>query len=150
MLGSVVIPQKELIVDFSIQDVKNALSKLPKMISNCTLVDQNIVINKFDFNFTSLMSLGNKLSIHLVQIDENKTKLVIDTTRVVGTFNESHEVSSASTDYNKFTNALSKLLLNPNISEIEIAQHNKTTDNSSVNFILIIIFVIAMFYIFSR
>ena len=116
MLGSVVIPQKELIVDFSIQDVKNALSKLPKMISNCTLVDQNIVINKFDFNFTSLMSLGNKLSIHLVQIDENKTKLVIDTTRVVGTFNESHEVSSASTDYNKFTNALSKLLLNPNIS----------------------------------
>lgn len=150
MLGSVVIPQKELIVDFSIQDVKNALSKLPKMISNCTLVDQNIVINKFDFNFTSLMSLGNKLSIHLVQIDENKTKLVIDTTRVVGTFNESHEVSSASTDYNKFTNALSKLLLNPNISETEIAQHNKTTDNSSVNFVLIIIFVIAMFYIFSR
>jgi hypothetical protein len=150
MLGSVVIPQKELIVDFSIQDVKNALSKLPKMISNCTLVDQNIVINKFDFNFTSLMSLGNKLSIHLVQIDENKTKLVIDTTRVVGTFNESHEVSSASTDYNKFTNALSKLLLNPNISETEIAQYNKTTDNSSVNFVLIIIFVIAMFYIFSR
>lgn len=149
-LFAVTIPQKELVVNFNINDVKTALSKLPKMLDNCTILSQDDVLNKVDLQLTSFMSLGNKLSITLTKIDENTTKLVIDTSRMIGTFNESHEVSSANTDYTKMTTALSTLLSNPNITDDEIQKYNQKTSNSGVNAILYVIFIILLIYIFSR
>lgn len=147
---SVTIPQKELVVDFPIDVVKTAVSKLPKMLDTCTLLQQDDVIKKYDLQFTSFASAGNKLSVHLVEINENKTKIVTDTTRIIGTYNQSHEVTAANNDYNKMTQALSKLLTNPNINETEMNTYSNSNSNSGVNFILYIIMIILMIYIFTR
>jgi len=147
-LLAVTINQKEVIVDFNINDVKNAILKLPKMLDNCKVINQNDIFKKYDLQFTSFMSLGNKLSVTLVELSENRTKIVVDTTRMVGTFNESHEVTSANNDYTKMIEALSKLLSNPNITEDEMKQHSENNSNAVFNIVLGVIFIVVMFLIF--
>jgi hypothetical protein len=93
MLLAVTIPQKEIIVDFNINDVKNAILKLPKMLNNCRIINQDDVFKKYDLQFTSLLSLGNKLSLTLTALSEDKTKIIVDITRMIGTFNQSSEVT---------------------------------------------------------
>ena len=147
-LFAVVIPQKEITIDFSIQDIKIAILKLPKMLDNCKIINQNDILNRYDMQFTSFMSLGNKLSVTLTQLSENKTKITVDTTRMSGTFNESHEVTSADTDYTKMTDSLSKLLSNPNITDDEMKSNSDNNSNAGLNIVLGVIFVIIMIYIF--
>ena len=147
-LFAVVIPQKEITIDFSIQDIKIAILKLPKMLDNCKIINQNDILNRYDMRFTSFMSLGNKLSVTLTQLSENKTKITVDTTRMSGTFNESHEVTSADTDYTKMTDSLSKLLSNPNITDDEMKSNSDNNSNAGLNIVLGVIFVIIMIYIF--
>ena len=147
---SVTIPQKELVVDFSVNDVKNAILKIPKMVDSCSMLQKDDVLKKYDLQFTSFASTGNKLSIHLVEINDNKTKIVVDTTRVFGSYNQSHEVTSANTDFTKMTNALSKLLTNPNMTETEMTTIRSNNSNSGVNAVLYIIFIISLIYIFTR
>ena len=150
MLLAVTIPQKEIIVDFSVAEVRDSILKLPKMLDNCTILDKNDVFKKYDLQFTSFMSLGNKLSITLTELSDNKTKIVVDTTRMVGSFNESHEVTSANNDYSKMILALSKLLSNPDLSEDEMKTHSKSNSNTELNIFLGVIFVIIIIYIFTR
>ena len=147
-LFAVVIPQKEITIDFSIQDIKIAILKLPKMLDNCKIINQNDILNRYDMQFTSFMSLGNKLSVTLTQLSENKTKITVDTTRMSGTFKESHEVTSADTDYTKMTDSLSKLLSNPNITDDEMKSNSDNNSNAGLNIVLGVIFVIIMIYIF--
>ncbi len=149
-LLAVTIPQKEMILDFGINDVKQSILKLPKMLDNCKVIDQNDILKKYDLQFTSFMSLGNRLSLQLTEISDTKTKITIDTTRMVGSFNESHEVSLATTDYNKMITALSKLLANPNMEESEMVDHSTKNSDSGLNIVFGIIFFIFMIYIFSR
>ena len=149
-LLAVIIPQKEITVDFSIKDIKDAILKLPKMLDACKVIDENDIIKKYDLQFTSFMSMGNRLSLQLTEISENKTKITIDTTRMIGSFNESHEVSSANTDYNKMITALSKLLSNPNMEETEMTKHTTENSNSGTNFVLVIAVIAIIFYIITR
>jgi hypothetical protein len=151
-LLAVIIPQKEITVDFSIKDIKEAILKLPKMLDACKVIDENDIIKKYDLQFTSFMSMGNRLSLQLTEISENKTKITIDTTRMIGSFNESHEVSSANTDYNKMITALSKVLSNPNMEEDEMTRHNFTIENSNsgTNFVLVIAIIAIVMYILTR
>jgi len=142
------IPQKEITVDFSIENVKSAILKLPKLLDSCKVINEDHVLKIYDLQFTSFMSLGNKLSITLTELSENKTKIIVNTTRMVGVFNEPNEVSSANTDYTKMTQALSKLLSNPNITEDEMKQYSKSKSNANFHIVLFIIFIIAMLYIF--
>ena len=150
MLHAITIQPKEIIVDFNISEVKKAISKLPKMINNCTLLEQNDTFKKYDFQFTSFLSLGNKLSLTLTEISENKTKITTDTTRMMGTFNESNEVSAANNDYTTMINALSKLLENPEMNEDDMKTHSKSTSNPILTIVMWVILIIGLLAIFSR
>ena len=150
MLLAVTIPEKEVIVDFNINDVKNAILKLPKMLNNCKIINQDDVFKKYDLQFTSLLSLGNKLSVTLTALSEGKTKIIVDITRMIGTFNQSSEVTLANIDYTKMITALSKLLSNPNLDESEMTKHSSENSNTVFNIILGVILFIAIIYIFSR
>ena len=150
MLHAITIQPKEIIVDFNISEVKKAISKLPKMINNCTLLEQNDTFKKYDFQFTSFLSLGNKLSLTLTEISENKTKITTDTTRMMGTFNESNEVSAANNDYTTMINALSELLENPEMNEDDMKTHSKSTSNPILTIVMWVILIIGLLAIFSR
>jgi hypothetical protein len=150
MLLAVTIPQKEVIVDFNINDVKIALLKLPKMLNNCKIINQDDVFKKYDLQFTSFLSLGNKLSVTLTDLSEGKTKIIVDITRMIGTFNQSSEVTLANTDYTKMITALSKLLSNPNLDQAEMTKHSSENSNTVFNIILGVILIIVIIYIFTR
>ena len=150
MLHAITIQPKEIIVDFNISEVKKAISKLPKMINNCTLLEQNDTFKKYDFQFTSFLSLGNKLSLTLTEISENKTKITTDTTRMMGTFNESNEVSAANNDYTTMINSLTKLLESPEMNEDDMKTHSKSTSNPILTIVMWVILIIGLLAIFSR
>lgn len=147
MLFSTTIPIKELILDYNIELITKSILNIP-ILTNCKLLKNDTIIKKIDLQFTSLLSMGNKLSIQIIEIDENKTKLIIEITRMVGTFNEAHEVSQANTDYQKFLNALSQSIENPDMSSDDIKNYkSKNGDSVIVSTILISIFVIITFII---
>jgi hypothetical protein len=150
MIHAITIQPKEIVVDFNINDVKKAILKLPKMIENCTLLEQNDVFKKYDLQFTSFLSLGNKLSLTLVEIGETKTKITTDTTRMMGTFDEANEVTAANNDYTTMINALSRLLENPEMDEEEMKSHSKSTSNKTLTIVMWVILIIGLLAIFSR
>lgn len=143
MLFSTTIPKKELVVDFSISDVTVAIKKVPSL-TGCSVMKESATLKKYDLNFKSFASMGNKLSITLEEISDSKTKISTEITRAVGTFNQAHEVQSAETDYVTMTSALAQALENPNMTEEEIKAYKDGNSNTAVNIFLTIIFVVIM------
>ena len=110
---AVALPIKELILDFNINEVEAAILKIPNLLK-CEL-KHNKTLNKIDIIISSFLSFGNKISIHLIEIDD-KTKISIEITRVFGSFNQWYKVLNANSDYDNVLSALGKLLENPDFN----------------------------------
>jgi hypothetical protein len=128
-LLSVTIPTKELVVDFSAAQVVNAIKNLPKVLK-CTLFKSDDVLKQYDLNFTSFASMGNVLTLNIQELEANKTKITINITRAVGTFNQAHEVQSAEIHYKQFSKGLSMLLSTPDMTDEQMAAHKKAESGS--------------------
>ena len=104
-------PQKKLIIDFSIEQVKHGVSHLHLVNSNYKLSKTNEVFNQYTFEALEFLSLGVFIDINLSSISEKKTEISIEVRRKVGTFNQSHEVTNANNHIQTIIEMLSKSIL---------------------------------------
>jgi len=137
-LFSVTVPQKQLVVDFSIKEVQQAIKKLTKVVK-CVPMAQNDILKRYEFNFREFLSMGNVLSITLEEISPTKTRITTDITRAVGTFNQAHEVQGAENHYRELIESLSILLSNPEMSDQEMSSSLEERSGSGFLQVLMVI-----------
>jgi hypothetical protein len=86
---------------------------------------------------TEFMSLGVKIVISSHEIGEGKSKIQMEVQRVIGSFDQSYEVTKANEHLNSVTKAISQFLQNPGIdltSSNENVQDNgeKSSQTSAI------------------
>jgi len=95
MINAIPNPKKSLTIDFSMGNTKKGVERISIVHDKYKLVNRNDIVNQFTFDALEFLSLGVLIDINLSSITEDKTTIDIEIRRKVGTFNQSHEVTSA-------------------------------------------------------
>lgn len=88
-------PTKNLSVNFSLNDVKMAVLKLPKVNNKYDLTTRNDVMNVFRFSGFEFLSLGVWIDVSLTKVNENTTNINIEVVRKFGAFEQALEIQKA-------------------------------------------------------
>lgn len=106
-------PKKNVVVDFTLADCKNAIKKLPGYFKQkYTLEKQNDILNQTTFGALEFLSLGVFIDVNLNSISENKTDITVEIRRKIGAFDTWVEVSKANSHLDNLFNGISALLTN--------------------------------------
>lgn len=141
-------PTKEIIIQFSIDDVKSCLKKIANYMSGCKMTDSDDILNQYQYQFSEFLSLGAVMTVNLTEVD-GKTKINLESSRVTGAYDQSYEVNNAKQQMDKFLKSLSHLLQNPNIeiSEVKkVTEKNEWYNSNSILILLVIVFWPAAIY----
>lgn len=136
-------PKKEITVMFNIKQVKEVLKKISRFISGCEVIDLDDVLNQYEYKFSEFISFGSVFTVNLTEISETKTLITIESSRVIGAYDKSHEVTNSNKQINMFLKTLSRLLQNPNaeVTEVKnITQKNEWYNNNLILVVMIIVF----------
>lgn len=101
-------PKNEFTVNFSIEKVKEAVSKLEN--NSCTIIKNDSVLNEIVFHDKEKLGVGYHVSFTLNKKSENDTAVTIEVSRNLTTLNTSAEVAIANNKLKRFTNELSAIL----------------------------------------
>lgn len=126
--GMIPNPKKSVIVDFSTDEIKSTLIKLPKLYANkYTLEKQNDIMNQYTFGALEFLSLGVYIDFNLNYVSETKTNIIVEVRRKIGAFDQAFEVQKANEHIEKVFTAISYLLTNirNNAVTVEAANHTK-------------------------
>jgi hypothetical protein len=142
MITSIPNPKKDFQVNFSNEEVQKVLSKLPQFMQHqkfgsYTFESYDPIIGELIMTKTEFMSLGVKIVISSHEIGEGKSKIQMEVQRVIGSFDQSYEVTKANEHLNSVTKAISQFLQNPGIdltSSNENVQDNgeKSSQTSAI------------------
>lgn len=120
MLNSIPNPTKSFSVNFSHNDVKQAMSNLSTYLGMADAPGYQVdhfdeMIGELRLRKTEFLSLGVVIVIHANMVNETTTNISIEVQRAIGTFDQRHEVTYANEHMNLVTQALSSLLQNPSM-----------------------------------
>lgn len=111
--GMIPNPKKSVVVDFTLDEIKSVLIKLPKYFGNkYTLDAQNDLMSQYTFGALEFLSLGVSIDINLNYVTENKTNIEVEVRRKIGAFDKSFEVQKANQHIQNIFNGISTLLTN--------------------------------------
>jgi len=136
-------PKKEITVLFNIEQVKEVLKKISSFISGCEVVDIDDVLNQYEYKFSEFLSLGSVFTVNLTEVNETKTLITMESSRVVGAYDKAYEVTNANQQIGMFLKTLSRLLQNPNaeVADVKkITQKDEWYNNNLILVVLIIVF----------
>lgn len=136
-------PKKEITVLFNIEQVKEVLKKISSFISGCEVVDIDDVLNQYEYKFKEFLSLGSVFTVNLTEVNETKTLITMESSRVVGAYDKAYEVTNANQQIGMFLKTLSRLLQNPNaeVADVKkITQKDEWYNNNLILVVLIIVF----------
>ena len=136
-------PKKEITVLFNIEQVREVLKKISSFISGCEVVDIDDVLNQYEYKFSEFLSLGSVFTVNLTEVNETKTLITMESSRVVGAYDKAHEVTKANQQIGMFLKTLSRLLQNPNaeVADVKkITQKDEWYNNNLILVVLIIVF----------
>jgi hypothetical protein len=106
-------PKKNVVVDFTLIDCKNAIKKIPSYFKQkYTLEKQNDILNQTTFGALEFLSLGVFIDVNLNSISETKTDIIVEVRRKLGAFDTWVEVSKANRHLDDLFNGISALLMN--------------------------------------
>jgi len=106
-------PKKNVVVDFTLIDCKNAIKKIPAYFKQkYTLEKQNDILNQTTFGALEFLSLGVFIDVNLNSISETKTDIIVEVRRKLGAFDTWVEVSKANRHLDDLFNGISALLMN--------------------------------------
>jgi len=118
-------PIKSIVVDFTISEIKNCLSKIPKHFSNkYTLDKHNDLLNQSTFSALEFLSLGVYIDVNLNYVSETKTNIVVEVRRKIGAFDQTFEVQKANQHIENIFNGISVLLTNVRKAAIAVEAEN--------------------------
>lgn len=120
MINTIPNPTRVVTVPFSTEDVKTALSNLPNYLNQLgidgySLENYDIVLSELRLKKSEFLSVGSRIIINTEYINDTNTKINVEIQRVIGVFDQRHEVSLAGKHINEIINVLSSLLQNPNM-----------------------------------
>ncbi len=78
----------------------------------------NEIFHQYTYEAFELLSLGVYIDVHLSAVNENKTEIIVEIRRKLGSFDQSHEVTKANDHLVKIFDIIGKLTAMP-VDEIE-------------------------------
>lgn len=130
MLGAIPNPKKTLEIEFSVEQLSNAIILIPLKDSKYKFTSKNEVLKTFRFEALEFVSLGVYIDISVSSVSDTKSKIEIEVSRKIGAFDQAVEVSKANDHIAKIATLMSEcLVLKPEeISELE--EKNKAMANN--------------------
>lgn len=101
-------PRKTTTVNFPLSEIKKGVDNLSIVNRKYKLINKNEVFHQYSFSVSEFLSSGAKIDIDLNEIDSNKTEIVVEVKRVVGTFDQPHEISLGQTHISNIYDAITK------------------------------------------
>lgn len=116
-------PKKTITVEKNIESVKNVVKNLHKIYTSIDKIfEENELINEYHYHIKEGMySMGSKVIFNLRKLDESSTEISIEIMRMVGSYNQGHEVSIANNEMTAITTALNSFL---NLTESEVSNYD--------------------------
>lgn len=102
-------PKKTLNVDIPLGRVKESVKNITLLNSKYKFHSSNEIFNQYTYESYEFLSLGIYIDINLNSISENKTEIVLEIRRKLGTFNESYEVTYANQHIVNMVNYVARL-----------------------------------------
>ncbi|GEP52672.1 hypothetical protein FNO01nite_33440 [Flavobacterium noncentrifugens] len=102
-------PKKSIQVDFPVEVVKQSVKNINLINDKYKFTSANEIFNQYTYEALEFLSLGVFIDINLNAVNENKTEIVVEVRRKLGSFNQSHEVTKANEHLVKIFDAIAKL-----------------------------------------
>lgn len=111
MLGAIPNPKKTLEIDFSVEQLSNAIILIPLKDSKYKFTSKNDVLKTFRFEALEFLSLGVYIDISVSSISDTKSKIEIEVSRKLGAFDQAVEVSKANDHIARIATLMSECLV---------------------------------------
>ena len=105
-------PTKEVTVNYTVETVKAALDKLSKS-NTFNFLEKNDILNTYRFQSTEFLSAGAYYTVFVSIINDTQTKIKVEAQRLIGAFDQVHEVAYANQKIDKLFNEFSFFIANP-------------------------------------
>ena len=112
-------PKKEVTVDFPLEEVKVAVSRVHEFTKG-KLKEQDDILKQYVISYLNL-GIGNIITVNLEPISDSKTKVSLESSRFIGgyvlltvKYDNQLEVTTAGQDLKIVLKTMSDLLSNPN------------------------------------
>jgi hypothetical protein len=116
-LFSIPNPKKNITIDFSIDKVKRATANIPAANKTYFMFSTLDSFNQYTLQCFEFVSAGVFIDINLNSVSENKTEVVIEVRRKIGSFDQSYEVTKANKHIDNIITCMSKVI---NMTDEEI------------------------------
>ncbi len=111
MLGAIPNPKKTLEIDFSVEQLSNAIILIPLKDSKYKFTSKNEVLRTFRFEALEFLSLGVYIDISVSSVTDTKSKIEIEVSRKIGAFDQAVEVSKANDHIANISTLMSECLV---------------------------------------
>ena len=140
-------PKKETKVDFPIERVKTSVLNISLISEKYKFSSSNEIFNQYTYEALEFLSLGVFIDINLNKLGEDKTEIIVEVRRKIGTFNQSHEVTNANNHLTKIYECIAKLTT-MSVEEIQdLKNKKKVSPNTSSGCMVIVILFISIILI---
>lgn len=123
-------PKKSTQVDFPIERVKMSVLNIGLINNKYKFSSSNEIFNQYTYEALEFLSLGVFIDINLNKLGEEKTEIIVEVRRKIGTFNQSHEVTNANNHLVKIFELIANLTA-MNIEEIENLKSQKNIQKTN-------------------
>ena len=149
-------PKKELSLDFSGKKIINSLRNVPAINKKYSILKDDKVLNIVVLKKKGIVDILNhyEFQFSFEEISENKTKMIIECSRLIGAFDTAGEITEVTLFMDDILEAMSSLLSEDNIEEYlirikaekeELKEANKLTPEQLRNANIIIWTLAAIF-----
>lgn len=125
-------PKKSTQVDFPIERVKTSVLNIALINDKYKFSSSNEIFNQYTYEALEFLSLGVFIDINLNKLGEDKTEIIVEVRRKIGTFNQSHEVTNANNHLTKIYECIAKLTA-MNVEEIQNLKNQKNIQKTSIS-----------------
>ena len=102
-------PVKSTTVNFPIAKLDEAVRHISVVDKKFKLVNSNPAFNQYTYEASEFLSLGAQVVIDLNEITSEKTEIKLEVRRIIGTFDQPHEVALASGHIDKLFAVIAKI-----------------------------------------
>jgi hypothetical protein len=129
-------PKKQATVNFTVDEVNSAFSKIVKINKKYTLQSHNAVMGIFTLSALEFLSVGVYIDLSSRMISQNQTEITIEVRRKIGAFDEAVEVQNANKHIEILLSDITELLSNPD-TLVSTAGNKETEANKKLTNLLL-------------
>lgn len=129
-------PQKKVTVNFTLDEVNSAFSKIVNINKKYTLQSHNALMGIFTLSALEFLSVGVYIDLSSRMINSNQTEITIEVRRKIGAFDEAVEVQNANKHIEILLSDISELLSNPDALVSTAGKKEEESNTKIINLFL--------------